>query len=153
MKNCSNCSAPLRSYSGRCEFCGAKVEGEADNDVTVAFIKSIDEELRGLMTPITYVSFIFLVAVFPLSSYFLTRFLGGKAIAGFIVAVFLCAVGFLLFGGVIGMESNKFFAKQTLPQVRDFQKKYQIESEEFIETAKAVLTKDNGLSQYLHRLV
>src|SRR5690242_9892133 len=139
MKNCSNCSAPLRSYSRRCEFCGAKTEGEASNDITVAFIKSIDEELRGLVTPVTYVSFIFLVAVFPLGSYFLTRFLGGKALAGFIVAEFLCAVGFLLFGGVISMESDKFFAKQTLPQIRDFQKKYQIESEEFIETTKSVL--------------
>ena len=84
---------------------------------------------------------------------FLTRFLGGKAVAGFIVAVILCAVGFLLFGGVIGMESDKFFAKQTLPQIRDFQKKYQIESVEFIETAKNVLSKDNGLLQYLHRLI
>jgi hypothetical protein len=70
MKKCVNCSAPLRFHSGQCEFCGAKIEGEANNDVTVAFIKSIDEELRGLVTPITYVSFIFLVAIFPLGSYF-----------------------------------------------------------------------------------
>ena len=153
MKKCANCSAPLRSYSGGCEFCGAKIEGEVNNDVTIAFIKSIDEELRGLVTPITYVSFIFLVAVFPLGSYFLTRFLGGKAIAGFIVAVFLGAVGFLLFGGVIGMESDKFFVKKTLPQIRDFQNKFHIETEEFIETAKNVLNKDNGLMQYLHRLI
>ncbi len=154
MKKCSNCSAPLSPYKNRCEFCGIKAEGAAINDVSVAFIKSIDEELRSLSTPITYASFLFLLVGFPIGSYFLTRYLGGKVIAGLIVAVVLCGVGVILFGGVIDIEGKKYFANQALPKIREFQQKHQIENEEFIETAKTVLEqKSNGLLQFLHRLL
>ena len=153
MRKCSNCSAPISPYKNRCEFCGNKIDRYAINEIHAAFIKNIDEQLRGVSTPVTYLSFLFLLVIFPVGSYFLTRYLGGKVIAGVIAGVVLCGVGLVLFGGVVEMEGKRYFENQALPKIKEFQKKHQVEDEEFIETAKSVLEKKNGLLQYLHRLL
>jgi hypothetical protein len=154
--NCPRCGAPVDGKKPSCDYCGGPlpaglVDHESRKKVCTSFIRSVEKDLEGIVTPSIIIVIVLTVLLLPVA-YLAAKYLGATTLSAAVLTAVVAFTGLVGAGGLYVYEQRKRFGKVTINQIENFIEGQEMTREEFITIAREVLKEDGPLVQGLDDL-
>ena len=154
--NCPRCGAPVDGKKPTCDYCGGPlpaglVDHESRKKLCTTFIKSVEKDLEGIVTPSIIIVIVLTVLLLPVA-YMAAKYLGATTLSAAIVTAAVAFTGLVGAGGLQVYEQHRKIKKVTINQIENFIEGQEMTREEFIMIAREVLKEDGPLVQGLDDL-
>ena len=154
--NCPRCGAPVDGKKPSCNYCGGPlpaglVDHELRKKVCTTFIKSVEKDLEGVVTPSIIIVIVLTVFLLPIA-YMEAKYWGATTLVAVIVTVVVAFAGLAGAGGLQEYVQRRRFGKVIRSQIENFIEGQEMAREEFIAIAREVVKDDGPLVQGLNDL-